>query len=411
MRLHGSVFVLQQYKIKFGGTEMSDNLLVFEAGTRINKSMNLTRGFSFDDELRDTWGSERLFLYHKYKSSRLSTDDIIAKCVAELNRCKPYNIRMNKVFTIKALIIDILIMLNTTENRIVAQDCIKKIKETLRVDLNEPDLMKKISMGTDDSVVFKDEDFDVLWAAVEPLVELEINTRKYCRFEDKIGLSLQESMCKGSLATEYTIDGYTIVLGLLSSTITPIFGSSGLVRTHTFYICMDETLSLSVDTLCSLVSKFLGSRLKGDISYLNLRSAVVGLNCFTDSIETFYRIRYNEKRCMFDIYDSMKSPRIIKPQMLRYPALENVSLSYRGVVGLGQVVQGTFSPDDKHLGLSELEEKYGITFYKDSNTGTIYAVHSSDFNEDGSLKEEYLNLSRLEKVENAWEFALNIQRL
>lgn len=387
---------------------MSSKLIIFQVTMVIDKSV-VNRNFSYDDEIRDDWFLSHLYLYNKHKKANLSPDEIISKCIDDLNRCKPYNVEYNSYFDRSALVRDAIYMLYRSDNLVLVDECAKGLEEILGIEISNPRVLREVVVEDDPFSDISEEDFTKIWDAIEPLVTLETSVIKYHRLEDEISLSLMESLANDRLATEYTLGEHKVVLGLLSTILNQSVNWSVPVLVHNFYIEMDSEISLGATALCSIVSKYISERLKGSISFLNVRQTLARVIRYFGAGEKHYFIKYNDKKCMFESRDSNSIRRNLKPQSLRYP--ECISSYPKGMVGTGSPLMGVAITSERVLGLKALEEEYGITFYRNGVTGEIYPIHTSDFTEDGLFKEEFLDLSKLDRVEHPWEFSFNIQRL
>lgn len=387
---------------------MSSKLIVFQVTMSLDKSM-VNRGFSYDDEIRNNWFLSRLYLYNKYKKANLSSDEIMSKCIDELSRCKPYNVDYDNKLDRSILVADIVYLLYRSDNLALIDECAKGVEEVLGIKVSNPRVLREAVIEDNPFSDISEEDFNKIWNAVEPLITLETSVIKYHRLEDEISLSLMESLASDKLATEYTLGEHKVVLGLLSTMLNQGIDWSIPVLVHYFYIKLDSGISLGATALCSIVSKYISERLKSSVSFLNVRQTIVRVIRYFGSGEKHYFIKYNDKKCMFESKDSPNILRSATPQVLRYP--ETISAFPKGLVGTGSPLMGVAIESERVLGLKALEEEHGITFYRNGVTGEIYPIHTSDFTEDGIFKEEYLDLSKLNKVEHPWEFSFNIQRL
>lgn len=399
MRHRVSVFVWLEINI-FGGVILSDKLIKVDIILNMHGLKNTHRCFSYEEEISKGWELSRLYLYYKNHKKDESFETTAKKCIELMDKYKPYTKEENQgSFDINNLVYEALETCYETENRLVVAECAEGIKDAIDFDVNSPVMMKGVSRLKFDFSKVSEESFHKLLKAVTPILEKEIAIRKYCRLADKITGSLYESLNKGMLATEYEVNEHKVVIGMLSSYYLPDIDVEVPLTVASFYVLADKDVFLTASAMGTLVSRFLNTRLNSTVSCLDARDIVIGIR---DDVRN-YRIKYNDKKCVFDCSETIS--RIDTETIQKLRNKDNMIFhSSRSTVEI-------ISPKERVLSLQELEESYGITFYKDPSTFEVYPVHTSDFDEQGTYLEPYLQLSRLQKVKNNWEFCLNIQRL
>lgn len=399
MRHRVSVFVCSEIEY-FGGVVLSNKLLKLDVIINTSGLKNTHRCFSYEEEIFKGWDLSRLYLYYKNYKKGKSFEETVKKCLELLNKYKPYSLDDNKdMFCMNSLVYEILECCYETENRLVVLECAEGIKDAINFDVNSVAMSKGVSRLKIDFSKVTEESFHKLLKAVTPLLEKEMAIRKYHRLTDKLLGSMVESLSKGMLATEYEVNGEKVVLGMFSSFYLPDIDVEVPLTVSSFYVLVGKGCYLTPSTLGTLVSRYLNARLNSSVSCLDMRDVVIGVRDGSKN----YRIKYNDKKCIFESAGMTSDVSVETLQKLRNTDTLVLSTN-RSTVEL-------ISPKERVLSLKELEEEYGVTFYRDSGTFEIYPVHSSDFDEDGKYLEPYLDMNKLQKVENCWEFCMNIQRL